>query len=454
MGVLSEKRLQQVGGLVKTLPVGILRQLNSSLSLSQDAALTQVRNLVARELEAHTLKEQVFRPFVPLFMARDDGIEGVIFPNWVLSRLWRVLQTEEKALVEEARVLSQGLRADDPVPVPFFRLVNAGAELIRARPEAVLAPDADEDDADELEEFAAYLDLHRLLREALARLPDWMGRIDAEKAAAIRLMFKDASDKTEDGEGGVRFLEAMLANMDDATLVMKFVATVSDRANDRFLSESELASFGERLLKAAEERLKVFEGLMRRRDASLLGEAGGWVAQCLGILNSLQQSVELTRDGPWGKRAVAIHQSVNALVEERLKGVEKVISQALPLKTERIFGRATREVPDYAGPKPAQAETALQTVAFLNQIRPTAAQGGYASLLAKTVQSAELLMDAYFNVVLGIAVADDPFDPDAVMSCFDRVIPLMDGLLGEAKGNLARRRVASADVFRAPKTIA
>jgi hypothetical protein len=451
MSALSEKRLQQVGGLVKTLPVSLLRQLNNTLGLTEDAVLGQVRDLVARQLDSHNLKEMVFRPFVPLFLAREDGIDGVTFPQWLLNRLWSALEREEAGLVEEARALSQGRRNSDPVPVPFFRLVNAGIEILRDRPQTVLPPGEDED---ELEEFAAYLDLHRLLREALARLPDWMGRIDAEKAAAIRLMFKDASSKTPDGEGGVRLLEALLANMDDATLVMKFVAVVSDGANDRFLAESELASFGERLLKAAEDRLKVFEGLMRRRDATLLSEAGGWVVQCLSILNSLQQSVELTRDGPWGKRAMAIHQSINGLVEDRLKGVEKIIDQALPLKTERIFGRATREVPDYAGPKPAHAEAALHTMAFLTQIRPTAAQGGYSSLLSKTVQAAELQMDAYFNVVLGIAVANDPFDPDAVMACFERVIALMEGLLGEAKANLARRRVASADVFRTPKTVA
>ncbi len=451
MSVLSEKRLSAVGGLVKTLPVNILRQLNTSLGLTHDAALGEVRDLVARQLESHHLKEQVFRPFVPLFMAREDGMEGVIFPKWLLDRLWSALEREETGLMTEARRSVHSHRNGDPVPVPYFHLVNAAAVILRERPETVLPPGEDED---EVEEFAAYLDLHRLLREALARLPDWMGRIDAEKAAAIRLMFKDASGKTPDGEGGVRFLEALLANMDDATLVLKFVAVISDGANDRFLSESELASFGERVLVAAEERMKVFSGLMRRRDPSLLGEAGGWVAQCLSLVSSLQKSVELTRDGPWGKRVMAINQTINGLVEDRLKGVEKVIAQALPLKTERIFGRATREVPDYAGPKPAQAEAALQTVAFINQVRPTASQGGYLSLLNKTVEAAEIQMDAYFTVVLAVAVGDDPFDAQAVMDCFERVIALMEGLLGENKANLARRRVTAADVFRAPKTVA
>lgn len=451
MGVLSEKRLHAVSGLVKTLPVSILRQLNNTLGLTHDALLGEVRDLVARQLDSHNLKEQVFRPFVPLFMAREDGIEGVIFPQWLLNRLWSVLEREEAALIDEARFIVQSQRSGEATPVPYFHLVNAAAVILRERPESV-SPDGE--DADELEEFAAYLDLHRLLRGALARLPDWMGRIDAEKAAAIKLMFKDACDKTPDGEGGVRLLEALLANMDDATLVLKFVAVISDGANDRFLSESELASFGERVLKAAEERVKLFEGLMRRRDPSLLGEAGGWAAQCLSLLSSLQKSVELTRDGPWGKRSMAVHQSINGLVEDRLKGVEKVLAQALPLKSERIFGRATREVPDYAGPKPAQAEAALQTVAFINQVRPSASQGGFSSLLTKTVEAAEIQMDAYFTVVLGVAVGEDPFDPEAVMACFDRVIALMEGLLGEAKANLARRRVASADVFRDPKTVA
>ncbi|MFT3997269.1 MAG: hypothetical protein QM667_07675 [Asticcacaulis sp.] len=459
MGALSEKRLAMVDALVKTLPVSILRPLDSSLSLSHDPQLSDVRRIVAQELESHAVKAQVFRPFIPLFQTRDDGIEGVLFPNWVLDRLWRAMERVEAGIMGEVRTVMRGLRSGDQTPVVFYRAVSAGAELIRLQPEEILPQGADVDDAATLAEFADYLDLHRLLREALLRVPDWMGRIDAEKAAAMRLAFKDASAKSE--SGGVRFLETLYANFDDPALVMKFVSTVTDRPTDKFLSESELAVFGERLLHAAEERLKVFETIMRRkgREPAALGEAGGWIAQCLSLLQVLQQSVEMTREGPWGKRAGRIHQTISGLVEDRLKTVEKTIDQALPIRSERIFGRATREIPDYDGPKPEQAELALQTVAFLNQIRPAASQGGYASLLTKTVQAAEKVMDDYFERVLAVAVGDEPFDPQAVMTCFDRVIALMEGLLGETKGNLVRRRVAAADVWRAqkpitPKTIA
>ncbi len=59
-------------------------------------------------------------------------------------------------------------------------------------------------------------------------------------------MFKDAC--AINSEGGYRFIESLFANLDDGAQVVKFVATVSDRPNDRFLAQSELADFGERIL--------------------------------------------------------------------------------------------------------------------------------------------------------------------------------------------------------------
>jgi len=454
MGALTGSRLKMIAELLRSLPLSALCQLDAGLNLSQDPHLGEVRRIVVQEIESHFAKSQVFLPFVPLFQPREDGMDGVLFPEWVLNRLWRALERIEPQLFAEGLSAAHGLSSGDPTPEVFFRLVSAAAEIAHLRPEAVLPPGAAKEDAAALEAFAEYLDLHRLLRDTLLRLPEWMGRIDAEKAVAIRLAFKDASVRSE--AGGVRFLEALYANLSDPNLVMKFVATVSDGANDKFLSESELAVFGERLLGAAEQRAKVFEALMRRRDkgGASLTEAGGWVIQCFGLIQILQQSVEMTRDGPWGRRVGHIRQTISSLIEDRLKTVEKVIAQALPRRSERIFGRATRELPDYEGPRPEQAELAAQIVTFLNQIRPAANQGGYASLLNKTVLAAEKEMDAYFETVLAVAIGDEPFDPGAVMVCFERVIALMEGLLGEEKGNLARRRVASADIYRAPKTIA
>lgn len=452
--MLSGSRQKMIEELVRTLPLSALCKLDAALSLSQDSKLGEVRRLIVQEIDSHFAKTQIFLPFVPLFQPREDGLDGVLLPEWILNGLWRALERAEPQLFAEGLVAVREYASGNPVPVIFFRLVNAAAEIARLHPEQVLPPKASKEDAGILAEFAEYLDLHRLLRDTLSRLPDWMGRIDAEKAAAIRLTFKDACVKSE--EGGVRFLETLYANMSDPNLVMKFVAIVSDGGNDKFLSESELAIFGERLLKAAEERAKVFEGLMRRRDkgGDSLAEAGGWVIQSFGLIRVLQQSVELTREGPWGRRVAQIRQNVSVLIEDRLKTVDKVIAQALPRRTERIFGRATRELPDYEGPRADQAQLALHTVAFLNAIRPAASQGGYASLLSKAVQTAEKEMDDYFETVLAIATGEDPFDADAVMVCFERVIALMESLLGEDKGNLVRRRVASADVYRTPKTVA
>src|SRR6185312_8549611 len=211
MGSISESRLHLVKGLIRTLPLASLRSLELALGRTRDAPLVEVRDLIATELEFRHVKEAVFAPFLPLFQRREDNINGVEFEPWILDNIWSSLEAREPEIFQQARYALRGWRDEDPVPVPFFRLVTAAAAICRDNPEDVIRAKPRKDDPAEVAEFANYLDMHRILRAALARLPDFMGRIDAEKAAALRLMFKDACALNE--ESGYRFLEVLFANL-------------------------------------------------------------------------------------------------------------------------------------------------------------------------------------------------------------------------------------------------
>ena len=129
MSVIAEKRLHLLRGLVKTLPQASLRSLELALGLSKEAALIEVRELVSLELEFRYVKEAVFAPYLPLFEARADGLEAVRFPSWLLANLWRALEVHEPELYQQSRYALRGLRAEDPTPVVFFRLVTAAAAI-------------------------------------------------------------------------------------------------------------------------------------------------------------------------------------------------------------------------------------------------------------------------------------------------------------------------------------
>ncbi len=449
MGVIPDKRLSLIKGLVRSLPQPSLRSLELALGVTNEAALLEVRELISTELEFRYVKEAIFSPFMALFEPRGDGLAGVRFDTWILDNLWATLEISEPELYKSSRYALRGLRTEDPTPVVFFRLVTAGAKICREEPEKVLPARAGSQDAEAVAEFANYLDLHRILRAVLHRLPEFMGRIDAEKAASLRLMFKDACAISS--EGGYRFIESLFANLDDGAQVVKFVATVSDRPNDRFLAQSELADFGERILAMIEAQLKDLKAVIgpRGRGCDDLGAVGDRITQSLGQLQSFEHYIDLQRDGPWGKRVAEAHRIVAEMVEAQLKGAERIVEDALPMKSERVYGRMKKDVPRLDRfPKPEAVTKALQTLNFIRHVRNTANAGGFASLHAKTVQALESLMDGFYDELLSIANGAEPFDPEVVMSFFELVTDQMEALFGEDKAQVARRRVASSDLYK------
>jgi hypothetical protein len=307
--------MNMLKGLVRTLPQAALRSLEMALGLTNDAKMVEVRDLITAEMEFRQVREAVFAPYMPLFRSRDDGLAGVTFAPWIVNALWSALEKNESDLHAQAQFAFRSLRPEDPTPVVFFRLVTAAAHICHAAPETILPPDADAEACAAVAEFGHYLDLHRLARQVLARLDDFMGRIDADKAAALRVLFSDASDL--DIQGGTRLLEIIFANLDDGSQIIKFVAIVSDRPNDRFLAMSELADFGTRILDRIETDLTGLKAFMSGRGQGCddPGAAGDRVAQCLGQLQAFGHYVELTRGGPWGNRVSEAQKTIAGLVE-------------------------------------------------------------------------------------------------------------------------------------------
>jgi hypothetical protein len=447
--------MNMLKGLVRTLPQAALRSLEMALGLTNDAKMVEVRDLITAEMEFRQVREAVFAPYMPLFRSRDDGLAGVTFAPWIVNALWSALEKNESDLHAQAQFAFRSLRPEDPTPVVFFRLVTAAAHICHAAPETILPPDADAEACAAVAEFGHYLDLHRLARQVLARLDDFMGRIDADKAAALRVLFSDASDL--DIQGGTRLLEIIFANLDDGSQIIKFVAIVSDRPNDRFLAMSELADFGTRILDRIETDLTGLKAFMSGRGQGCddPGAAGDRVAQCLGQLQAFGHYVELTRGGPWGIRVSEAQKAIAGLVEHQFRSAEKALEGVMPMRVERVYGRVKKEVPDYArAPSEEILTRAHGVLVFIRKVRPIAMSGGFASLHARTAEACELTLDAYFTELLALANGEEPFDAEQLLGGFERNTDLMEALCGEEKGQLARRRVASSDLMKPSKSVA
>ncbi|MDI7775370.1 hypothetical protein [Asticcacaulis sp. EMRT-3] len=453
MASIAVSRMTLLKGLINTLPPAPLRSLEMALGMTNDALLIEVRALVTAEIETRHLRDSVFLPFTPMFEARADGLDAMRFPRWLLYRLWSWLEQNQAPLCTEAAQALRVLRTEDPTPVVFFRLVKAAADICREAPQDIAPVNGAETDMVTVGEFAAYLDLHRLMRQTLARLPEFLGRMDAEKAAALRVMFGDAS--ALDPASGYRFLELIFANLEDGAQIIKFVATVSDRPKDRFLAESEMAIFGERILDQIEARIGVLKHDMEDRHGDNLDKAAEQVAQGFGQLQAFEHYIELSRDGLWGKRVMAARQHLAALVEQPLNGAEKLLEQALIMKNERRNGRIKREVPDLERLPDAVLEARIrQTLGFIGKARPIANMGGFLTLHTKVAQALEAYMDAWFAELLSLANSDEPADMVLVMRGFDLVTDLMALSCGDEKAQTARRRVASCERLKPARSVA
>ena len=106
-----------------------------------------------------------------------------------------------------------------------------------------------------------------------------------------------------------------------------------DKPTERYLADSELGGFPERVLNDIDEALQAVATLDLDGGASL----GRAVAEKVAIVTQqvfeLESCIELTREHGWGHRIVGQKQSLAGLVEARLRDADKLSTAALPIQT-------------------------------------------------------------------------------------------------------------------------
>lgn len=433
-----------VRALITSVPDTALNSLNYALGQSGDTLFQVISELVIEEIRYRKIRDLVFEAFVPLFSARDDGIPSVVFSKVAYRELWTALLVQEPELCQEALLnlnLESERRPEDAVPTVFYRLVTASARLTRDVPDQVFVRSGLT--REQTAELAAYLDLNRIARRALGRMPDWLGRIDAERSAALRVLFKDACDLHP--SSGKRLLELMFCHLKDPLQIMKLVVTVSDRASERFLIDSELADFGTRLLDYCEASLKPLE----KRDSELhkgdTRKACEQITRMSGLLSGFDQYVELSKDGPWGKAVGDMRKRLSGLVEGRLKGVESAIHAALPTTSTRLTAKVRKSVPKINGlPDPEKQISALSMAAFLKETRSLAANNGFGSLHSSIHREQKEWLREYADELVSHINSGDIKDEEAGKAHLEVAADILDAMDETTEAALVRRRAAAA----------
>lgn len=443
-------QLQAVRMLIETAPDAALRSLQTALAGVPDGPMASIRDMVSTEQSARGFKLEVFAPLAPLFAPRGDGLPAPCFPARALTGLWRELKARRPDLVAEAAAAAdEWIRGEEPPPAQFDELCLEAGKLLRLDPRAVLR-DGDEASA---EQIAQYFDLAPIARTVVARLPDWLGKATDERVAALKLLFKDATAVAVDATP--RLLEIILAHLPQAPAILRLVALLTDRAGDRYLASSELAPFGERLLADAEGRIgriKSFDPLAGAASARAVALDVGAVC---AVLAQMEQDVDLARDGPWGARVIAAKKSLATAVEGRLRDVEGLVAQALPLQTVRIAGRMTRPAPKIQSPPDDRAvERARALMTLLEETRASAGVGGYGALRNAVAEKLEERLNVYADEVLHQINAGDAPDRDIALAYVEIAAEFMGAAAGPKAAQIIRRRIAVAGENGASQDVA
>jgi hypothetical protein len=442
MVALTERKIEIVRTLVEAAPDRVVGGLQAALAETPpESALAGVRRLVEAEASERVVRNTVLQPLAP--MCRGDGRapDAMTFPARVLPLVWRGLMALRPAEVDVARLAWRDLIADDPIPDVFDDLVRAAADAVEARQpaefaQAVALCEAVRPNGAEL--LVACLRLAPIVRSASQRLAQWLSHFDDASAAAARLAYNDAVDICPDG--GPLFFEMLAAQMPQSWKVLRVISEVMDKPTERYLADSEMAFFGERVMAEVDESLRAIAKLDLDGGPPAAREAGRLVELITLQVNEVETCVDLSRDHGWGQRIGKQRHGLANVVEGRLKDAEKHAKEALPTQLAKIGG-VRRNVPRLvAPPDPRKVARAVTLLAFAHEVRSSINYGGFAAARARMVEQLSQFIDHYVEEVLDRLKVGDA-ENEANAYAFLEVAAQFNLLVqGEKAAELVRRR--------------
>jgi hypothetical protein len=442
MAALSERKIEIVRALVQAAPDKVVGGLQAALAeTGASSALAGVRRLVDAEADGRRLRNAVLQPLAP--MCRGDGraADALTFPYRVLPLIWRGLQETDPGNVKAAEQAYLIWSPPEPPPEVFDALLQRAIAGLKDRSSPEFAEAAQLADAARprgAELLIACAQMGPVVRSATLRLTEWLTRFDEASAAAARLAYKDAVTVCEDG--GPQFFEMLAAQMAQPWMVMRIICEVMDKPTERYLADSEMAFFGERVMAEIDAALKAIAKI--ELDG---GPAAGIAAAKLAELvthqtHELETCVDLSKAHGWGQRIAKQRLALASTVEGRLKDAERQTKEALPTQPSKV-ARVRRLIPRLSHPPDMrQVGRAITLLTFAQEVRSSANYGGFASARGKLVETLSGHIDNYVEEVLDLIKTGDAESEEAAYA-FLEVCAQLNGLVqGEKSAALIRRR--------------
>ena len=440
MAAIAAHKLQIIRTLVETAPDAALRSLELALSSAGgQGALGTVRELVEDETANRFVRNNVLAPIVPLCAPRTAG--QVSFPAPVLSRLWRALKSVAGARVEDAAARCNPWDLEQGSPEVFDELCKLAAAGLRDPENAAFDSVRSLCDPEQL---ALCLQLSTLTRGCLPKLSEWVSRMSDERAAAARLAYRDACRISEDA--GPLLLDILSAHLPDDWRIMRVISAVMDRPTDRYLASTEVAQFGERVLSEIDEAIALVECFSFAEGEKAGRQAAQAAHKVQLMMVEIQQSVDIAKDGPWGKRLARQKQAMAKACELRMDQAEKELEKALPTRPISMLAKkGARGVAKLVeGPNADMIVRAQSALAFVAELRACADKAGYGSSRTKILEKLNARLDPYIEDVLHVARTGEGGDSAVAVQYLDVAAGFIAYTRDEKTAEIVRRRAAAA----------
>lgn len=446
MAALSRRKIEIVRTLVEAAPDRVVGNLQVALADTvEDSALGSVRRLVEEEVSERRFRNLVLQPIAPLCVGDGRDPATLRFPARALPLIWRGLRATAGDEIEEALEAFYEFNPEETSAEAFDRLTRIAAFGLRARayPEFLQAAElCDQGRPGGAEQLAACLDLSPVVRRATLRIPEWLASFNEESSAATRLAYKDAVAIAEDA--GPRFFEMLAAQMVHPWMVLRIISEVMDKPNERYLADSEMAVFGERVMDDIDEALKAISRLDIDGGPEAGRQAGKKVELITLQIAELETCIDLSKDHGWGHRISKQKTTLASVVDGRLRDTDKHVVAALPTQAPSLR-RIRRRIPRLTlPPDPAQVARATALLTFVQEVRTSANYGGFAATRAKLLEKLGDYVDHYVDEAVDLLKTGDAEDEGIAHAFLAVAADFILLMRGEKDADLVRRRAQAA----------
>lgn len=433
MAALPAHKAEIVRAMVSAAPDHVINSLCQALSDSpMIGPLGEVRALVEAEASERQRRNATLQPVYPLFGGPEvPGRPN--FPRQVLRLLWTALAAAEPEAIGVLRKEADEEADAREIFEAQEALCARAAEGLRTRETEAFAAAADACDAELL---AACLELSMVVRRALQRLPGWLAHRTPETAAAARLAYKDAVDVAEDATP--RFFHMLSAHLDQPWMILRIISAVMDKPNERYLHDSELASFAEVVLEEVDLTLQAAAAFRGSGGPPAAREMARRCALAVQQIMEIEANVELSRESGWGHRLYKQRAALADSIEARMREAEKAVLEALPLQT----GRGKRGPRLDAPPAPIKVDSALTLLTFSDALHSAANYGGFAASRNRMTEKVGEHLDLYLEEALQALRSDA--EPTLIRDYLDCAADFAQLVRGEKAAELIRRRAQNA----------